>query len=146
MTSQPDDSTDWTWGRAAQVLSVVLAMMAIIWSVAGRDHNIQAFPKQIAENAAAAKDAKMAAEASAKEANANDTNLANRLTSPQRIMIERGDDPDEIAAEIKAWEAEFGPLGGNAIPEPPEEGEDATDDETPNRHRRAHLVRVRAYA
>lgn len=82
----------------------------------------------------------------AKEANANDTNLANRLTSPQRIMTERGDDPDEIAAEIRAWEAEFGPLGGNAIPEPPEEGEDASDGETRNRHRRAHLVRVRAYA
>lgn len=64
------DTTDWTWGRAAQVFSVVLAVLAIIWSVAGRDHNIQAFPRQIAENAAAAKDAKMAAEASAKEANA----------------------------------------------------------------------------
>ena len=70
----------------------------------------------------------------------------NTLTSALHRLPERGDDPDEIAAEIRAWEAEFGPLGGNAIPEPPEEGEDASDGETRNRHRRAHLVRVRAYA
>lgn len=69
MTSQPDDSTDWTWGRAAQVLSVVLAMMAVIWAIAGRDANLQAMPRQIAENAALAKEAKTEAAQVAKASN-----------------------------------------------------------------------------
>lgn len=51
-----------------------------------------------------------------KEANANGINLANRLNSPQRIILERGDDPDEIADEIAQWEARFGQLRGSSSP------------------------------
>lgn len=59
-----------------------------------------------------------------KEANANDINLKNRLTSPQRVIAERGDDPDEIADEIRIWEAEFGPIGGNSADKPAANTED----------------------
>lgn len=45
-----------------------------------------------------------------KAANANETNLRTRLTSRRRIMLERGDDPDEIFAEIEEEERLFGPL------------------------------------
>lgn len=44
-----------------------------------------------------------------KEAKANETNLAMRLTSRRRIQLERGDDPDEIALEIAAEEELYGP-------------------------------------
>lgn len=44
-----------------------------------------------------------------KAATANDTNLKNKLTSRRRIILERGDDPDEILAEIQAEEQRFGP-------------------------------------
>jgi len=52
-----------------------------------------------------------------KEAQSEDLRLARRTTSPQRIMLERGDDPDEIAAEIAEWEARVGPLDGSDAPE-----------------------------
>ena len=51
-----------------------------------------------------------------KEANANDINLKNKLTSPQRVIAERGDDPEEIAEEIALWESRFGPIGGASSP------------------------------
>ena len=44
-----------------------------------------------------------------KEAQANETNLNNRLTSRRRILIERGEDPDEVFAEIAEEEKIFGP-------------------------------------
>jgi len=43
-----------------------------------------------------------------KEAKGNALDLENGLTSPQRIITARGDDPDEIAAEIKEWQAKTG--------------------------------------
>lgn len=45
-----------------------------------------------------------------KEAKANETNLATRLTSRRRIQLERGDDPDEIALEIATEEALYGSI------------------------------------
>jgi lambda family phage portal protein len=45
-----------------------------------------------------------------KTANANETNLRLRLTSRRRIILERGDDPDEIDAEIAEEEKRYGPL------------------------------------
>ncbi|HSD36089.1 MAG TPA: phage portal protein [Rhodocyclaceae bacterium] len=49
-----------------------------------------------------------------KEANASDINLRNKLTSPQRIIAERGDDWEEIAEEIEQWEERVGPVGSGS--------------------------------
>jgi lambda family phage portal protein len=46
----------------------------------------------------------------AKEANANQTNLQLKLTSRRRIILERGEDPDEVFAEILTEEALLGPV------------------------------------
>ena len=43
-------------------------------------------------------------------ANADETNLRNKLTSRRRILLERGEDPDEVFAEIEDEEARFGPV------------------------------------
>lgn len=48
-----------------------------------------------------------------KEAEANERNLRMGLISRKRIILARGDDPDEIAAEIAAEEAIYGPLDAN---------------------------------
>lgn len=71
-----------------------------------------------------------------KAANANETNLRNRLTSPQRIMLERGDDPDEIAAEIDEWESRFGPLNAGlpSAPAPADDDESAAAKKTRHLH------------
>lgn len=45
-----------------------------------------------------------------KTANADETNLRNKLTSRRRILLERGEDPDEVFAEIEDEEARFGPV------------------------------------
>ena len=45
-----------------------------------------------------------------KEASADEKNLQNSLTSRSRIIMSRGEDPEEVAAEIAADEALFGPL------------------------------------
>lgn len=45
-----------------------------------------------------------------KAAKANEINLALRLTSRWRLQREQGDDPDEIAAEVAAEEALYGPV------------------------------------
>ena len=39
-----------------------------------------------------------------KEARGNQLSLEAKLTSPQRVIASRGDDPQEILAEIKEWE------------------------------------------
>jgi lambda family phage portal protein len=68
-----------------------------------------------------------------KTANANDTNLKNQLTSRRRVILERGEDPDEVFAEIDEETERFGAPGGNASkPEPadtedPKEGEEGDD-------------------
>ncbi|MDR2508173.1 MAG: phage portal protein [Candidatus Accumulibacter sp.] len=53
-----------------------------------------------------------------KEANANQINITLGLTSRRRVILERGDDPDEIAEEIAAEKALW---GSAAPPETPEE-------------------------
>lgn len=50
-----------------------------------------------------------------KEAAANEANLRNKLTSRRRIILERGDDPDEIAAEIAEEDALYGPMQATGI-------------------------------
>lgn len=60
-----------------------------------------------------------------KEANANDTNLKNQLTSRRRLILDRGEDPDEIAAEVAEEEAIYGPINAVNLGTPPK----AEDDE-----------------
>jgi len=45
-----------------------------------------------------------------KEANAAETNLKLKLTSRRRLILERGEDPDEIAAEVAAEDALYGEI------------------------------------
>lgn len=60
-----------------------------------------------------------------KTANANDTDLKNRLTSRRRILLAMNEDPDEIFAEIDEEERRFGPPVGNASkPDPADKEED----------------------
>lgn len=49
-------------------------------------------------------------------AKSNETNLALKLTSRRRLILERGDDPDEILAEAQEEEKTYGPVstGSNA--------------------------------
>lgn len=64
-----------------------------------------------------------------KEAAAADSNLKNRLTSRRRLILERGEDPDEVFAEIEEEERLYGPAGGNAAPvEPDADDTDGEDD------------------
>lgn len=76
-----------------------------------------------------------------KAANANETNLRLGLTSRRRLILERGEDPDEIAAEIAAEAETYGPLDAN-LPRPAAPAED--DDETkPAKSRHLHLAAAR---
>lgn len=59
-----------------------------------------------------------------KAAKANETNLALRLTSRRRLILERGEDPDEIAAEIAEEEKLYGPVKATPEPAPAKPGED----------------------
>lgn len=64
-----------------------------------------------------------------KTANANDTNLKNQLTSRRRVILERGEDPDEVFAEIEEEQRRFGPAGGNpSQPDPADQETDPEDD------------------
>ena len=45
-----------------------------------------------------------------KAASANEINLRTKITSRRRIILERGDDPDQIELEIAAEEAKYGPI------------------------------------
>jgi lambda family phage portal protein len=74
----------------------------------------------------------------AKAAKANETNLRLKLTSRRRLILERGEDPDEVLAEVEAEEAKYGALDANAVaaaPLPPDED----DDETPKPVKPRHL-------
>lgn len=64
-----------------------------------------------------------------KEESANELRLKNRLTSRRRIIMERGDDPDEIAAEIEREEATYGPVQASPSPAAPADPSDPPDDE-----------------
>jgi lambda family phage portal protein len=70
----------------------------------------------------------------AKEAAAAETNLRLRLTSRRRLILERGEDPDEVFAEIEQEEARFGPADSAATPAPPA-APDADDEPAPARAR-----------
>lgn len=64
-----------------------------------------------------------------KEANADEANLRNKLTSRRRIILERGDDPDEVAAEIEAEEKRYGVPAPAPQPGKPGKTDDEEDDE-----------------
>lgn len=60
-----------------------------------------------------------------KAAKSNETNLLLKLTSRRRIILERGEDPDEIAAEVAEEEKIYGPIQPTGIQLPNEDPEDA---------------------
>lgn len=68
-----------------------------------------------------------------KEATADKTNLENRTTSRRRIILARGEDPDEIAAEIAEEEALYGPPNTSASPANNEPDQDEADTATDNK-------------
>ncbi len=70
----------------------------------------------------------------AKTANADETNLRNKLTSRRRILLERGEDPDEVFAEIEDEEARFGPVphASGAAPAATQTEQDDDDTEDPD--------------
>lgn len=59
-----------------------------------------------------------------KEANANKINLALKLTSRRRLILERGDDPDEIYAEIDSEDRRYGAIPSTPKPDEPDEPEE----------------------
>lgn len=61
-----------------------------------------------------------------KEMQAAEIALRLKLTSRRRIILERGDDPDEIAAEVDIEDAIYGPItpGGTPPKEETEEGDE----------------------
>ncbi len=63
-----------------------------------------------------------------KASNAAETNLRLGLTSRRRLILERGEDPDEIAAEVAEEAARYGSLDANMVaakPLPPDDEESA---------------------
>jgi len=64
-----------------------------------------------------------------KEAAAAEKNLQLKLTSRRRLILERGEDPDEVFDEIAAEESQFGPLMPAAVAPPAEPEEDAAEDD-----------------
>lgn len=67
-----------------------------------------------------------------KTAKANETNLRLGLTSRRRIILERGDDPDEIAAEVEEELEIYGPINpapASATNQPAADPEEAVDPE-----------------
>lgn len=74
-----------------------------------------------------------------KEANANEVNLRLGLTSRRRLILERGEDPDEIAAEL-ALEPPVPAAANTPAPADPSSdpnATDTTDTTAPARHLRA---------
>ena len=65
-----------------------------------------------------------------KTVEAQRSRLEARLTSPQRVMAENGDDPDDVLAEIAEWQAKVA-LAGLPDPEPQAPADKA---------RRLHLI------
>lgn len=76
-----------------------------------------------------------------KAANAAEVNLRLKLTSRRRLIQERGDDPDEIAAEVATEDA----LYGEIKPGTPQTAEPA-DEPTPAKHLRLAASRSHDHA
>lgn len=72
-----------------------------------------------------------------KEATADEINLRMRLTSRRRIILGRGEDPDEIAAEVAVEEKLYGSLDPENTPRPLDDPEDAPPKPTPRSHLQA---------
>lgn len=68
-----------------------------------------------------------------KEATADEINLRLRLTSRRRILLGRGEDPDEVLAEVATEEAIYGPLDAENTPRPNMEPDDAPEPAKPQR-------------
>ena len=81
-----------------------------------------------------------------KEASADEKNLQNGLTSRSRIIMSRGEDPDEIAAERLADVALFGPLPTLIAAEPdasaPDPDGDAADDSGTDKKPRRNFLPI----
>lgn len=78
-----------------------------------------------------------------KEAAADEINLRLKLTSRRRRILERGEDPDEIAREVAEEEKLYGPLDQENMPRPQsDEDEDGQGTQKKTRMR-APLVAVR---
>ncbi|MCV2423401.1 phage portal protein [Paucibacter sp. DJ4R-1] len=69
-----------------------------------------------------------------KTVEAQRSRLEARLTSPQRVMAENGDDPDDVLAEIAEWQAKVAAAG---LPEPAAQTTAAAADANA---RRLHLI------
>ncbi|MEW6612699.1 MAG: phage portal protein [Pseudomonadota bacterium] len=78
-----------------------------------------------------------------KEAQAAEINLRLKLTSRRRLILERGEDPDEIAAEIEAEESRFGALDPENMPRP--KAEDDEESAAKKSRARAPLAAVRGF-
>jgi len=65
----------------------------------------------------------------AKEAAANESDLLFGLTSRSRIILERGDDPEEVSREREIDEEMFGPLPNAQQPENTASEDDESDDD-----------------
>lgn len=82
-----------------------------------------------------------------KAATANEINLRLKLTSRRRIILERGEDPDEVAEEIELEEQQYGAIEaaqGAASPPTTEDDPESTDDgAAKNKALRRPLVAVR---
>lgn len=76
-----------------------------------------------------------------KEATANEINLRLKLTSRRRLILERGEDPDEIAAEVDIEEAKYGALDSNNMPRPLDGPNEENAD--PKKKNRTQLTAVR---
>jgi capsid protein len=79
-----------------------------------------------------------------KAANANETNLRLGLTSRRRLIMERGEDPDEIAAEIAAETAIYGALDSSPA-QPAAPAEDIEDANARAAIRHLKLAASRGY-
>jgi capsid protein len=79
-----------------------------------------------------------------KAANANEINLRLKLTSRKRIILERGEDPDEVAEEIAIEDELYGPVEpAAAAASATTEDDPAAEDEVAKKFLRRPMVAVR---
>lgn len=81
-----------------------------------------------------------------KEATANEINLRLKLSSRRRIILERGEDPDEIATEVAEEEKLYGSLDPENTPRPLDQNQDDEEKPKPKKSRAiAPLTAVRTW-